>query len=142
MGKSVVEEFRTRVIMGLQATGTAAYGYVLPTAGASKITIRVIATMGNATDLVLTLKYADDATGTNATAFIDVPLYVNGVRENTDSEVYTIGDATGNKIVDFVVDPADIPDGKYIGISYANSNAANLMTALIIEDVMYKPTAT
>jgi hypothetical protein len=92
--------------------------------------------------LVLTLKYADDASGTNATAFVDVPQYVNGVRQTTDSEVCTIGDASGNFIVDWVINPGLIPAGKYLGMSYGNSNAANLMCALMVEDVAYKPTVS
>ncbi len=139
---NIVENFRTRVVMALQTTAAAADDYVTPTPGASMLQMRVIATMGDATDLALTLKYADDATGTNATAFEDVPLFVNGVREATDSEVYTIGDATGNFIIDWIVDPVKIPAGKYIGMSYGNSNAANLMTAILMEDVAYKPTIT
>lgn len=139
---NIPEYFRSRMALAVQTTAAAAEGYVAPTPGASKITVRVLATMGNAADLVLTMKYADDATGTNAAAFSDVPLYVNGVRQATDSEAYTIGDAAGNFIVDWIVDPTLIPDGKYIGMSYANSNAANIMCCEIIEDVAYKPTAT
>lgn len=137
---NIPEYFRTRVVMALQTTASAADDYVLPTPGASKITMRVLATMGNAADLTLTLKYADDATGTNATAFADVPVYIDGVRQTTDSEVAAITAATGNFIVDFVVDPGLIPAGKYIGMSYADSNAGNLMCCEIIEDVAYKPT--
>lgn len=138
----IPEEYRSRVLLAPQTTATGTGGYVLPTAGAYKINIRAIAKMGNAADLVLTVNYADDASGTNATAFSDIPLYVNGVRQTTDSETYTIGDATGNFIVDFAINPILIPAGKYIGIGYGNSNAANLVAAEIIEDVMYKPTAT
>lgn len=139
---NIVEYFRTRVVMALQTTAAAADDYVLPTPGASKITMRALVTMGDATDLTLTLKYADDATGTSATAFSDVPVYIDGVRQSTDSEIAAITAATGNFIVDWIVDPTLIPDGKYIGMSYAQSNAANLMCCEIIEDVAYKPTAT
>lgn len=142
MGMNIAEYFRSRVVMPPQTTASAADDYVLPTPGASKITMRVIAKMGNAADLELTLKYADDATGTNATAFNDVPLYVNGVRQESDSETYTIGDSSGNFIVDWVIDPGLIPEGKYIGMSYGGSNAGNLMCCEIIEDVAYKPTAS
>lgn len=139
---NIVENFRTRVVQAVQTTASAADDYVLPTPGVKSLQMRVIATMGNAADLALTLKYADDAAGTNAAVFDDVPLFVNGVRQTTDTEVYTIGDATGNFIVDWIIDPAKIPDGKYIGMSYANSNAANIMTAILMEDVAYKPTVT
>lgn len=139
---NIVEYFRTRVALALQTTASGSEGYVLPTPGASKITVRAIVTMGNAADLELTMKYADDASGTNATAFDDIPLYVNGVRQETDSEAYTVEDATGNFIIDWVVDPTLIDDDKYIGLSYADSNAANLVCCEIIEDVAYKPTAS
>jgi hypothetical protein len=139
---NIPECMRSRVVMALQTTAAAADDYLLPTPGVSQITMRVIATMGDATDLVLTLKYADDAAGTNATAFADVPLFVNGVRQATDTEVCTIGDATGNFIVDWVIKPGLIPEGKYLGMSYANSHASNLMCALMVEDVAYKPTAS
>lgn len=138
----IVEEYRTRVLLAPQTTASAAGGYVLPTGGSNKINIRAIAKMGNAADLVLTVNYADDASGTNATAFSDVPLYVNGTRQTTDSKTYTIGDSTGNFIVDFVVNPILVPAGKYIGVAYANSNAANLVAAEIIENVAYKPTVS
>jgi hypothetical protein len=142
MKEYLPEVFRSRVLLAPQATDNGAQAYAAPTVGASAITIRNVATMGNATDLVLSLKYADDATGTNATDYpVDVPVYVGGVRQ-TDAKAYTIGDSNGSFIVDFCVDPATIPEGKFIGVSYGNSNAANLLTTLIVEDVAYKPTAT
>ncbi len=141
MMTKLVDDFRSRVVMALQTTAAAADDYVLPTGGAKSQVLRCIVTMGNAADLVLTPKTADDATGTNAAALAaDVPIYVDGVR-TTDGKAYTIGDAAGNFIVDFIIDPSIIPDGKYIGMSYGNSNAANLMTCIILEDVVYKPTA-
>lgn len=136
----VVMDYRTRALMAVQTTANAADDYLLPTAGAKSQVLRVVATMGNAADLVLTPKTSDDAAGTNAAAIAeDVEIYVNGVRQ-TAAKAYTIGDATGNFVVDFVIPPQIIPAGKYIGMSYANSNAANLMCAELIEDVAYKPT--
>jgi hypothetical protein len=138
----IPENFRSRVLLVPQATGTGAQAYLKPTGAVNAITIRAIATMGNATDLVLSLKYADDATGTNATDYpVDVPVYVGGVRQ-TDAKAYTIGAATGNFIVDFCVDPATVPAGKYVGLSYGDSNAANLLAAEFVEDSAFKPTAT
>lgn len=138
----ISEYFRSRVVMVLQTTASAADDYVLPTAGGKDITLRCLVTMGNAADLVLTPKTSDDASGTNAAALAaDVPIYVGGVRQ-TDAKAYTVGDATGNFIVDFVIPSSIIPDGKYIGMSYANSDAGNLMCCEIIEDVMYKPTVS
>ncbi len=142
MSKIITEEYRSRVVMALQTTAVAADDYLLPTPGSSLAVVRCVVTMGNAADLVLSLKTADDAAGTNAAAIsADVPIYVNGVRQ-TDAKAYTVGDASGNFIVDFVVDPALIPAGKYLGMSYGNSNAANLMCAELIENVAYKPTVS
>jgi hypothetical protein len=136
------EEYRNRMVMALQTTASAADDYVLPTAGVGTIELKCLVTMGNAADLVLTPKTADDAAGTNATAIAsNVPIYENGVRQ-TDAKAHTVDDATGNFIVTFVIDPKIIPDGKYIGMSYGNSNASNLMCCEIIESVAYKPTAT
>lgn len=142
MKSFVTEEYRSRIVMGLQTTATAADDYVLPTGGASVGVLRCLVTMGNAADLELTPKTADDASGTNAADLaVNVPIYLNGVRQS-DAKALTIGDSSGNFIVDFVIDPKIIPDGKYIGMSYANSNAANLMCCEYIENVAYKPTAT
>lgn len=135
--------YRSRVLLAPQTTASATGGYVAPTAGVSALNVRCIATMGNAADLVLTLQYADDTSGTNAATFgYNVPIYTNGVRESSDAKAKTIGDATGNFIVDFCIEPAQIPAGKTIGVAYANSNAANLVVAELIENVAYKPTAS
>lgn len=142
MFTKIVERFRSRVLLPPQVTGAAAQAYLAPTPGVMGITLRAIAKMGNAADLALSLKYADNTTGTNATAYpVDVPIYVDGVRDD-DGKTYTIEDATGNFIVDFCVDPATVPAGKLVGIAYADSNAGNLLTTMIIEDVAYKPTAS
>jgi hypothetical protein len=138
----ITEKYRSRAVMALQTTAAAADDYAEPTPGASNITLRCIVTMGDATDLVLTPKTADDATGTNAAALsADVAIYKDGVRQ-TDAKALTVGDASGNFIVDFVIPPHIIPDGKYVGMSYANSHASNLMCCEIIENVAYKPTAS
>lgn len=142
MRNFITEEYRTRIVMGLQTTANAADDYVLPTGGSSLAVLRCLVTMGNAADLVLTPKTADDAAGANAAAISEnVPIYVNGVRQ-TDAKAATVADSTGNFIVDFVIDPKIIPTGKFIGMSYGNSNIGNLMTCSIIESVAYKPTAT
>ena len=139
----ITERYRTRIALALQTTASAAQGYVLPTPAASRITVRCLATMGNAADLTLSLKTADNAAGTNAAAVaVDVPIFVNGVREATDAKSYAVTEATGNFIVDFIVDPALIPDDKYIGVHYADSNAANLVVCEVIENVAYRPTAS
>jgi len=126
--------------MAVQATASGADDYLLPSPGAKSQILRCIVTMGNAADLVLTPKTADNATGTNATGLAEnVPIFKDGVAQ-TAAKALTVGDATGNFIVDFVIDPAIIPAGKYIGMSYADSHADNLMTCILIEDAAYKPT--
>jgi hypothetical protein len=133
-------KYRTRVLLAPQTTASAAEAYAEPSGGVKAINLRAIVTMGHATDLVLSLKYADNATGTNATAFpVDVDIYKDGVRQ-TAAKALTIDDATGDYIVDFCVDPATIPEGKFVGLHYADSNAGNLVTTMIIEDVAYIPT--
>jgi len=140
MMDKVITDFRSRVVMALQATNLAADNYLLPSPGAKSQILRCIVTMGDATDLALTPKTADDAAGTSAAALAaDVPIFKDGVAQ-TAAKALTVGDATGNFIVDFVIDPAIIPAGKYIGMSYVNSHASNLMTCLLIEDAAYKPT--
>lgn len=142
MRNFITEEYRSRIVMALQATGSAADDYVLPTAGSSLAVLRCFVTMGNDANLVLTPKTADDAAGANAAGLAsNVPIYKDGVRQ-TDAKAFTVGDATGNFIVDFIIDPKLIPDAKTIGMSYADSHASNLMCCEIIEAVAYKPTAT
>ena len=135
-------KFRSRVLLAPQTTTSAAQAYAAPSGGVKAINIRATVLMGHTADLVLSLKYADDAAGTGATAFpVDVDIYKDGVRQ-TAAKTLTVGDAAGNFIVDFCVDPATIPDGKLVGLSYADSNAGNLVTTMIIEDVAYMPTAS
>ena len=142
MRNFVTEEYRSRIALALQTTASAAQGYLLPTAGSSVAVLRCLVTMGNAADLAISVKYANDATGTSAADIAtDVKIYKNGVRQ-TDAKLFTVDDDTGNFIVDFIIDPKQIPDGKFIGVSYANSNAANLMGCELIESVAYKPTAS
>jgi len=140
MFTKLVERFRSRVLLAPQTTASGAEAYAAPTPGVMGIVIRCIAKMGNAADLVLSLKYADNTTGTNATAYpVNVPIYVNGVKQD-NGKAYTVEDATGDFIVDFCIDPATVPDGKLVGVAYADSNAGNLLTTMIVEDVAYKPT--
>ena len=142
MRNLITEEYRTRVVMGLQTTTLAADDYVLLTPGSNRAVLRCIVTMGDATNLVLTPKTADDAAGTKAAAIAaNVPIYKNGVAQ-TAAKALTVGDDTGNFIVDFVFDPSLVPEGKYLGMSYENSHASNLMCCEIIESVAYKPTVT
>ncbi|WP_025692633.1 hypothetical protein [Paenibacillus zanthoxyli] len=138
----LVERFRSRVLLAAQPTGTAAQAYLSPTPGVMGQTYRAIVTKGNAADLTLTLRFADNATGTNAVDYpVNVPIYINGVRQ-TDGKAATVSGATGSSVVDFCIDPATIPQGKFVGLSYAASNAATLLAAELVEDVAYRPAAS
>ena len=135
-------KYRSRVLLAPQATASAAQAYLAPTPGVKGVNIRAVVKMGDSTDLTLSLKYADNAAGSNATAFpVDVDIYKDGVRQ-TAAKALTIDEATGDYIVDFCVDPATIPEGKLVGLAYATSDADNLVAAEMIEDVAYRPTAS
>lgn len=136
---NVSEYFKSRVLIAPTATGTTGGGYLAPTPGINALTVRAVINMGNAEDLALSLKSADDTTGTNAVDFEDVPIFVDGTRETTDDHGYTVAEDTGSTIVDFLIQPGQVPDGKTIGLTFALSNAANLISAEIIEDTIYKP---
>jgi hypothetical protein len=135
-------KYRSRVLLAPQTTASAAQAYLAPTPGVKGVNIRAVVKMGDSTDLVLSLKYADNAAGNNATAFpVDVDIYNNGVRQEA-ANAFTVEDASGDFIVDFCIDPATIPEGKLVGLAYANSDADNLVAAEMIEDVAYRPTAS
>jgi hypothetical protein len=141
MYTEISECYKVRNLLSPQTTATGAQAYLAPTATVRNITIRAQVKMGNAADLELSLKYADDASGTNAAAWAsNVPVFKDNTRQS-DAKVVTITDATGDYIVDFCVDPSAIPAGKYIGLSYANSNAANLLAVQLIEETGYCPVA-
>jgi hypothetical protein len=142
MFTKLAESYRKRILLTPQTTATGAGKYAAPTAGTMGITILCIAKMGNAADLVLSLNYADDANGTNATAYpVNVPIYRDGVKK-TDAKTHTIEESTGDFVVEFTVDPATVPAGKFVGVAYANSNVGTLLTTVMVEDVAYKPTPT
>lgn len=136
---TISERYRSRVLINAADTSAAVQAYLAPTPGVKGITLRVIAKMGNAADLALSLKCADNTSGTNATNYpTDVPIYKSGQRQ-TDAKTFTISDDSGNVIVDFCIDPGTVPNGKLVGISSAISNAANLITVEMIEDIAYRP---
>jgi len=138
----MAESTKTTVLVAPVDTALAAEGYAAPTAGSLGMNCRAVVTMGEATDLVLTLKSADDAAGTNATDFATaVPLYVDGARQTTDAITYTVSEDTGNFVVDFIVDPGLIPDGKFVGIHVGASNLDNLVCATAIENSTDRPSA-
>jgi hypothetical protein len=117
-------------------TAGGAQAYALPT-GVRTVYLVTHVTMGNAADLVLVPKTADDASGTNAAVLADnVPIWENTTRQ-TDAKNHTVDDASGTFIVVFAI-PADIiPDGKYVGMSYAASNAGNLLSTVAYFDTYH-----
>jgi hypothetical protein len=149
MFTKIPERFRTRVALKPQATGSAGKGFLAPTPGVMGITLRCIVAMGAAAALTLSLKTAADATdsGSAAAAYpVNVPIYVNGVRI-ADAKAYEVPatDNGKNVIVDFCIDPATVPEAAanaFVGISYAQSSASNILSVEMIEDVAYKPTAS
>lgn len=132
------EEYRNRVLIAPVTAGVAGAGYLAPTPGTQYLTVRAILAMGNDADLAISLKSADDTAGANAVDFQDVPVYVNGVRQS-NGHAFTETAATGSFIVDFCVLPGQIPSGKTLGLAFGLSNAANLISAELIEDVTYEP---
>lgn len=127
-----------RVLFHGAGTATAATKGILPGSsgsGSNSINIIALVTMGNAADLVLTLKTADNATGTNAVDISrNVAVFVDDVRQSSDAKGYTDTDSTGTKVICFCVPSVIIPEGKYLCLSYGNSNAANILTAIALEE--------
>lgn len=134
----VNEEFKTRVLIAAQGTLTSGGGYLSPTLCVSALTVRAIVNMTNAANLDITLKSADDTSGTNAVDFIDVPTFINGVRQ-TGGHTVAITQDTGNAVVDFEVMPGQIPEGKTIGLAFGASDAGNIISAQLYEDAAYIP---
>jgi hypothetical protein len=122
------------VLFNGQATDTADYKGIAPSGGVSTVYVTAIVTMGNAADLVLTMYTADDADGTTPVALTqNIPIYENDTRQ-TDAKAHTITESTGSFVVVFCVPAIIIPADKYLCIHYANSNAANILTAIAFED--------
>jgi hypothetical protein len=139
---NLIMKYRTRILYGPDDTDPGVQYYKKPTAGVMSIIIRIIVKMADAADLTLALKYADDASGTNAAAFDAVsPLFVDGVKQ-TAAKTYAITASSGTSIVDFVVDPALVPADKYVGLSFATSHANTHVCVEMIEEMGIIPTAT
>lgn len=142
MFTKLTEHFRSRVLLAPQTTAAAAQAYLAPTPGVKGQTYRVIVKKGNAADLVLKLRYADDTAGTNATDFpVDARISINGLAFTSGKDA-TVTGANGNFIVDICVDPGTIPQGKLVGLSYDISHASTLLSAELVEDVAYRPTVS
>jgi hypothetical protein len=134
------EQLKTasRTLFNGQATGTGDAKGVKPTKGSQSLTFLCLVTMANAADLVLSIVSGDDADGTNPVAITDnVPIFKDDVRQ-TDAKTFTVDDASGSFVVIFSVPSILIPAGKYMCLSFANSNAANILSAIAIDDAYHE----
>jgi len=139
----IPEKLKTasRVLFNGQVTGTGDAKGVLPS-GTNGIYIVCNVTMANAADLALSIVTADDADGTTPVAIADnIPIYENDVRQD-DGTSHTIGEASGSFVIVFCIPPVLIPESKYICLSFANSNDANILSAQVFDDALYQGEGT
>lgn len=135
---TIPESFKTagRVLFNGQGTASADTKGFKP-GGTNGLTIFSIVTMANAANLTLSVKTADDADGANSVDISeDVYIYVDDVRQD-NGKSYEITDNTGVFTVSFCVDPLLIPDGKFLCLENSASNALNVISSLIIDDVIH-----
>ena len=105
-------------------------------AGSNGVVILIAVTMANAADLVLSLVTADDADGTTPIALTEVvPVFLENVRQASDAKAYTFTDADSVNLLAFAVPSILIPTDKYLCLSFANSNDANIISAIALDDV-------
>jgi hypothetical protein len=94
--------------------------------------------MANAADLALSIQSGDDADLTNPVDITEnIPVYVDDVRQD-DAKAHTISDDSGVFTVVFCIPPILIPDGKFIGLTFGDSNAANILSALVLDDTYHE----
>jgi hypothetical protein len=124
---------------GTAGNSTTYVGY-LPTQGVRNISIFVPITMGNGNDETITVRTADDSSGTNAAALAaNVPIYKDGARVATDAKAFTETAATGTFLYVFEVPASLVPEGKYIGVVQSETgSASSIYSAFAIEDTYYK----
>jgi hypothetical protein len=138
---TIPERIKTagRVLFNGQVTGTSDIKGVNPTAGTNGVAILAIATMGEATNLVLNVKTADDADGLNAVDITrDVAVYKDDVRQTADAKTLTIADDSGVVTAVFCVPSILIPEGKFLCLEFENSNNLNVLTAVALDDSYYE----
>jgi len=136
---TIPEKLKTagRVVFHGQVTGTGDTKGISLSPG-NGVCIFAIVTMGDATDLTLTVKTADDADGAAAVALTrNVAIYKNDVRQ-ADGKALTITEATGVFTVQFCVPSIVVPAGKYLVLDFGNSNDANILSAVMVEDTYYE----
>jgi hypothetical protein len=132
----IPEKIKTagRTLFNGKATGTSDAVGVKPTTGSQSLMIVCLVTMANAADLVLSIVSGDDADGTNPVAITEnIPIFLDDVRQ-TDAKTHTIADDSGSFVVVFCVPSILIPAGKYMCLSFADSNAANILSAIALDD--------
>lgn len=136
----IPEKIKTaaRTLFNGQVTGTGDAVGVKPTAGSTSLMLLCLVTMANAADLVLSIVSGDDADGTNPVAITeDIPIFLDDVRQ-TAAKTHTIGDASGSFVVVFCIPSILIPAGKYMCLSFANSNDANILSAIALDDAYHE----
>ena len=135
----IPEKIKTaaRTLFNGAPTGTGDAKGVLPS-GSNSLTFLCLVTMANAANLVLSIVSGDDADGTNPVAITeDIPIFVDDVRQ-TDAKTLTVADDSGSFVVVFNVPAILIPAGKYMCLDFANSNDANILSAIALDDTYHE----
>lgn len=135
---SIAEKFKGTILHNGVAGNVETFVGFLPTAGVNMISFLIPVTMGNSTDLNITIKTADDSSGTNATALSEnCPVYRAGVKQ-TAAKAITESEATGSFLHVIEVKANLIPAGKYIGAYCDAGSASNKFGVTALEDTYYK----
>lgn len=140
---NIAEKFNSVVLQHATTADTTTFVGVKPVNGVRNLSIVCIAEMGNAADMTITVKTADDAAGTNPVALTSVvPLYKatsgSAAARQTDAKAFTETAATGTFIYTFEIPAILVPEDKYIGVYADSGNAGNVYSAIVFEDTTYK----
>jgi len=136
----IPEKIKTadRVLFNGQVTGTGDAKGVKPN-GSNGVVILCAVTMGNAADLTLSIVTADDADGTNPVAITrNVAIFEDDIRQSSDAKSHAITASTGVFTVAFCIPSILIPTDKYLCLSFANSNDANILSAIALDDTYHE----
>lgn len=126
-----------RILFNGKTTETGDTKGVKP-AGSNGITFLCLITMANAANLVLKIVTADDADGaTPVDLASNVPVFKDDVRQS-DGIGITVADDSGSFVVAINVPPILIPAGKFVCLDFANSNVANILSAIALDDVYHE----
>jgi hypothetical protein len=106
-----------------------------------KINLFCLYYMAHASDVILTVKTADDAAGTNAAALTEnVPMWIEETRL-ADGKSLTLANATyaptANYTAIIQVPAIIVPAGKYLGCYLTAGNTNNKLTVVAFEDTYY-----